>query len=555
MRTIAGNSQRFTCVTTFGHRIATACDDGRVGIYDSVTGVLKQNLSPIDPVHAMRGSPDGSIPFCAHRVSSITAWDMQTGELIHTFGLEWNKEDIAVSLKGRYLACGLSDGSVHVWEAANKIGEFVTAIGSPVTYFCWLEPEERLAVSTGVTIDVRDIVAGTVLQRFTVRHPANQMAYSQKLDRLVIMTSLTRRDTITVINLQKHTSIVYPSTIPKNLSCFTLSQTTEELVCGMETNGLQLFDISTGSWTEITHPDTMTHTSSLPDGTVVANFVASGIQLLSLDGERFLSRGQDIHALTVRALDQGKIIAILLISRDQIALLETTTMSQILAIPPQQTPPVSADRTHILCASLENHIVVYWFEVGDRKYMQSCKLRAGGPRWTVEIDGLPSIGAISSSGAQLVTFHDAHNQTCIYLWDIRYGKLKAELRTGPVHPLDITFDSETRFYSRQDTSLVLYDVTSSLHDRTFTIVPSSVPATLSHSITRSGPLSLTRGTRKKHYDLDSTHEWVVNGSKRICWIPPGYIGSAQPSYWWAGHSLVMIGQDGKLRKLTFKEPF
>ena len=55
-------------------------------------------------------------------------------------------------------------------------------------------------------------------------------------------------------------------------------------------------------------------------------------------------------------------------------------------------------------------------------------------------------------------------------------------------------------------------------------------------------------------DLDETQEWVVSGSKKICWIPPGYIGSVQPSYHWIGHSLVMAGQDGVLRKLTFRSP-
>jgi WD40 repeat protein len=137
-------------MTTFGHRIAAACDDGTVGIYDSVTGVLRLSLSPPDPVQAIRGSPDGSILFCTHQGPSITLWDIQTGGMIHTFVLERKVEDIAVSSKGRYLACGLSDGFVKIWEIANKMEGAAIGSGSPATHLCWVEPEERLVVAGGI---------------------------------------------------------------------------------------------------------------------------------------------------------------------------------------------------------------------------------------------------------------------------------------------------------------------------------------------------------------------------------------------------------------------
>ena len=61
---------------------------------------------------------------------------------------------------------------------------------------------------------------------------------------------------------------------------------------------------------------------------------------------------------------------------------------------------------------------------------------------------------------------------------------------------------------------------------------------------------------EKRWDpsVDDAYEWVVCGSQRVCWIPPGYIGLAQPSHCWAGLSLLMVGQDGMLRKLTFRKP-
>jgi WD40 repeat protein len=534
VRTITASPKHFTFMTTFGHRIAAACDDGTVGIYDSITGVLRLSLSPADPVQAIRGSPDGSALFCAHKASSITVWDMQTGGLIYTFVLEWSAEDIAISLEGRYLACGLSDGSVRVWEVAKKMGDAVIRISPLVTHFCWLEPEGRLAVSRGVSVHIWDIVSGTVLRDFAIQHPAYRMVYSQKLEQLAIMASSTPESTITIANPQMNTPIVSHS-IRENLSCLTFSQTTEELVCGMETHGLQVFNISTRGWRHIDYPDTMTHVSSLPNGTVVANFVDSGLKLLSLDEGYTPFQQPTLSALTVHAFDKGQIVAILSTDRDRLVLLDSATMSQLLTIPAQKTRDILANRAYVLCASLEDQVTVYCFEEGDRRCMQLWRLYGGDLVWTVEMDGLPSIGAISPEGQQIVTFRDAGDQTFICMWDAIDGQLKAQLKTGPIHPLDITFDSQTRFYSHHDTYRVAYDY------RTNVISP---PSWRQPSIEQS----------QRYYAVDDTNEWVIGGTKRVCWIPPGYIGSVQPSYCWAGHSLVIAGQDGMLRKLTFREP-
>ena len=521
-------------MTTFGHRIAAACDDGTVGIYDSITGVLRLSLNPKDPVQAIRGSPDGSALFCAHRASSITVWDMQTGGLIYTFDLEWSAEDIAVSLGGRYLACGLSDGSVHVWKVANKMGDVVARISPLVTHFCWLVPEERLAVSRGASVHIWDTVAGTVLHELATQYPAYRMVYSRKLDRLATMAIFTSESTITIVNPQMNTPIVSHS-IHENLSCLTFSQTTEELVCGMETQGVGVFNIATRGWRHIEYPDTMTHVSSLPNGTAVANFMDSGLQLLSLDEGYTPFQKSTVSALTVHAFDKGKIIVILSTDRDHTILLDTSTMSQLLTIPARKNRSILANRAYVLCASLEDHVAVYCFEEEDRGYMQLWKLYGEDPVWTLRVDGLPSIGEISPEGQRIVTFRDVENQTFICMWDATDGHLEAQLRTGPIRPLDITFDSQTRFYSHHDTYRVAYD---------YDLSAISPPSWRQPSMERS----------QKHYAVDDAHEWVVDGSKRVCWVPPGYIGSVQPSYCWAGHSLIIAGQDGTLRKLTFREP-
>ena len=549
VRTITTGSKRFTCTTTFGPRIVAACDDGTLAIYDSVTGALRLSLSLADPVRAMGGTPDGSLLFCAHNAPSITAWDMQTGGLIHTFLLKQTTEDIAVSMKGRYLACGLSGESVEVWEVANKM-EGAAVWTRTGTHFCWLEPEGRLAVSTKGLVRVWDIIAGSILRSFKIPRPVNRMVYSEKFNRLAIMTGSTPGDAITIIDLQTGTSTRVSPPSDRHFSCFAFSQTAKDLVCGVNTGDCRLWswNLSEENWrSPIEYPDTVTSVSSLPNGTIVAEVAGSGIKLLNLDQPSAPSPNQKmtIPAPTMRAFDHGKIIAVLGTSGNFHQLMEVFGMSILLTHNAWKARATAVDGIYVLCASLQNSVAICCFEERNREYMQLWRLLDEELEWTVEVGTLPSIGEISQWGDLLATLYDVDNQTCICVWNLRNGQLKAELRTDPIRLLDITFDSHNRFFIHHDNYRVPYTVTA------------TESATFGHLITRRKALPLARGLRKERYHLDDTYEWVINESKqRVCWIPPGYIGSVktEPSYCWAGNSLVMVGEDGMLRRLTFRAP-
>ena len=535
VRTVAASSKHFTCIATFGHRLAAACDDGGVGIYDSVTGVLRLSLKLEDPAHAIRGTPNGSILFCAHKTPSITVWDMQTGGLIHTFFLERNAEAIAVSSKGRYLACGLSDGSVEVWEVTNTIEGAVVWARSPITCFCWLESEEQLAVSTGTSTCIWDIVAGTVLHSFTIKYPADHMVYSQKFNRLAIMAGLAPESSITVIDPLTGTSTT-AAWMHQYFSCFAFSQAAEELVCGMKTHGIRIFNVPKRHLKYVKYPATMTSVSSLQNGTVMANFAGSGIQLLSLDGGDIPPPKQPpISALTVHVFDQGKIIAIYLASRNHILFLKPTPMSQLIKIPVRKTYQTPTDHTTILCASYRSTMAIYYFEEENKGFLRSWVFLMRGPRWTVEVNGVAKIGRISPLGHRLVTLHTTAHASRVYVWNAQTGQLDAQLEDTPL-PLDIQFTSDEEFCLHYDTYYVSH----------------SFPHWTSPTQGVGDPPSFPeRPEEIQHLDVDDTHEWVVSGLKRVCWIPPGYIGSSQHSYCWAESSLIMVGQDEILRKLTF----
>ena len=571
IRTITPSSGDFTYMTTFGNRIA-AYDDVTVGIYDTVTGVLKLSLSPPGPVQAISGSPDGSMLFCTHRKPSITAWDLQTGGLIHTLVFEGNPEDTAISLQGHYLACGLSNGSVKTWELASM--EEGGAVGSdaPVVCLCWLQPEEQLVVAKGRSMELWDIIAGEFLYLFKTEEPIRNVVYARGLDRLAVTTSKPSSD-ITVLAIDSQpgdegaiTTAHYrrpkfggiriatdfqrlrffaPVMPPQPSSCFAFSQDTMDFVCGGETSGLGLLGVSSGyRETFNDNPGRITSASVLPHGIVVANVAGSGIQLLDMDKQCTPSHRSTDSTLTVHTLDHGNIIATLPAGRDHIVLLETAAMSELHKIPVWDSRGIPTKRSAVLCASLKNGVAVYCFGEGRRRFLQLWKFRHDKPEWTVEIYQEPLVGGVSPSGARLVTFLNDGRCVRIFLRDTLTGELQAESSDGSLwspHPLGVKFESEDRFSSQHDTHRIPYVISSSSKSGT----------SFSHSIIRHKQVPSV----ERHYGVDKTREWIVYSSKKVCWIPPGYIGPMESSCCWAGHSLVMIGKDNVLRKLTLESDF
>ena len=57
------------------------------------------------------------------------------------------------------------------------------------------------------------------------------------------------------------------------------------------------------------------------------------------------------------------------------------------------------------------------------------------------------------------------------------------------------------------------------------------------------------------YELDENLEWVIDvESRRVCWLPPGYVSGIANGHFFVGSSIVMAGKDGTVRKLLFREP-
>ena len=112
---------------------------------------------------------------------------------------------------------------------------------------------------------------------------------------------------------------------------------------------------------------------------------------------------------------------------------------------------------------------------------------------------------------------------------------------------DLVFNSETRFYLKVDRPGLHIQIP---HD-----IVASPSGHFSHMIVRGEPVTLSEPRVAPPYTLDANYEWVIDAqSRKICWISRGNVRRGSGGHFWAGLSLVMVGDDGVVRKVTFREP-
>ena len=550
-------------MTTFGHWIAAANSDRTVAIYDSVTGTLRLSLSVGGDIQAIRGSPDGSTLYCIYNLTSITGWDIQTGGPIHTFPLCREVADIAICSKGRYLAIGCLFGLFRIWDVASQLEVAAFGSGLFVTRLCWLEPGKQLIVAGKKSAEVWDVVAGRILRSFTMDDEICGVAYAQRLDRFAIATTSEANSTITVVDPHTGTSFIHR--IPHQTSCLVFSPAMDEFVCRVGTHEVGLFSVPARSWRQFDHLSRILSISTLLNGTVVANVDGSSIQLLSLDKgnppprqpttslptldtlDEGYSPPRQLTAsiLTLDTVDEGSIITILPSNchRGHIVLLEPTTMSKIQTIPPPSENRFNYSK--ILCASLKHRIVVHYSSNSRFGYLRLWRFGDKTPSWTSRIGIRRLVAGISPNGSRLVAIDDNDAFSRVRVWNIENGTCVADRCVGRpwlTHPLKIIFESEDKFYSHHDTFFTHFTIRGS-------------------SITHHNQLPLAEQSQK-HYNVDDSREWIVDdsrewiveSSKRVCWIPPGYISQFGNGYLRVGNMLIMGGDDGVVRKITFREP-
>jgi hypothetical protein len=185
--------------------------------------------------------------------------------------------------------------------------------------------------------------------------------------------------------------------------------------------------------------------------------------------------------------------------------------------------------------------------------MQAWRSGTPLPEWAEAADEDLPLSGLSPDCTRIVTFYGSPRWE-LRVKDAKDGTILANLplgdgglETGMGEVYDVTFNSTTRFHLKIDGPgrhvQIPYDV-----------VPSP-SGSHSHTITKAEPVPLSKPRAIPPYKLDGNCEWVVDAkSRKICWVSPGNVRRGNGGHFWAGLSLVMVGDDGVVRKLSFREP-
>ena len=576
LRTIDVRPKQPTCLTTSVHRIISACGDV-VDVYDTVTGVLQQSLCTPEAVIKIQCSPDGSILFFVHH-SSVTMWDIQTGGHIHTFTTQSRIIDIAVSTT--FFACGSSDGSVTLWNHLTKKKSKHFQNDGPIVTIHWVSSLE-LAVMTRSTLSIQDVILGKTFLELPIPGHAWGMVYLEdkgKCD-LLVGTSLPNSQEYFFVATRYIQSRVNPpeetqpekptsrwfepwpkwpessdgkltqlwesSAHSQQLSSPTVVQ--KVIACITPTNGVQLFNPSSKDWVNSSPLLGAAVFVSMSNRNLVVQ-TKDSIQIFSTD---VLASGEvhnDTHLSHVYPLGENYIICILQPTR-HITLLKLETLQQLH--PNNTTPlfrPSPVDQLASVHASVGHGLAA---EFGVSKVVEIWQSGTPLPEQTEATEEDAPLHGWSPERTRVIKVYGSPRwELCVK--DPKEGITLAslpleggDLETGSIY--DITFDSETRFHLKINKPGWHVQIP---HD--ITALPSGG---YSHTITKGEPVPLSEPRATPPYTLDANCEWVLDAkSRKICWISPGDIRRGNGGHFWAGLSLVMVGGDGAVRKVTFKDP-
>jgi len=116
-----------------GTQFATACDDGKVRLWDAATGAQRAELSGHQQyVWAVVFSPDGRMLATGSGDKTAKLWDVASGRELATLTGHTNRVSaVAFAPDSKRLATGSRDGTVRLWEVATG--------------------QERMTIRTGAT--------------------------------------------------------------------------------------------------------------------------------------------------------------------------------------------------------------------------------------------------------------------------------------------------------------------------------------------------------------------------------------------------------------------
>ena len=327
-----------------------------------------------------------------------------------------------------------------------------------------------------------------------------------------------------------------------------LTSVGREVVCITSPSGVQSFNLESCRWTN-KPPLLSTATSvavSLNRNLVVQT--EDSIQIFSVDVLRSEEVRSDVRPSHIYPLGKKYILCVLQPNRS-LTLLESETLRELR---PDDGAFPFGELLHGRSLSARPSFfpgLVATFDVLEttRAWLLGDPLPEQIE--VVDEDTLQPLYGLSPACTTMVTIYNPNAWT-VLVYDTKRGGLLAAVeddRLGSGEVYDITFDSETRFYLKIDGPeqhvQISYDITPSPSDGFL------------HTITKGEPMPLSEPRATPPYTLDVNCEWVLDAKfRKICWISPGDVRRGDGGHFWNGLSLIMVGDDGVVRKVSFKEP-
>jgi WD40 repeat protein len=565
LRTIDTRPRELTCITTSGQGIIAACED-IVNIYDAITGVLQQSLSPSEAVTKIQASPDGSTLFFAHS-SSITMWDVQTGGLVHTFTTQSEVNNIAVSASEGHIAYSSSEGFIELWNIRTKEEGKHHGNGQPVVNICWFSPQ-KLAVATQNSFYIHDIAAGKTIHNFSIPDCLWGMVYSKERDEFMVGTSRPGGQADREQCSLETISHRYPGPLDKRRSTENRGRLVRQKLCRGKQSpvhlgeltrptlvdkdvacitppmGVQSFNTSSYVWTY--NPPLLDAATSVAVS-LNRNLVAQTKDSIKIFSTDVLASGEarsDTRVSHIYPLGEGYIICVTQPTR-HITILGSETLREVrrddktLPFWSLLTKSIPALSGLVDTFDIPKAMRAWWLDTSLHEQIR-----------LPDEDTPRLLYGLSPAYTRIATVYIPSRQD-LWINDATRGSLIArrpfedeDLGSGEIY--DIIFDSEAKFHLKIDGPRqhiqIPFDITAS--------GPSSLL-----TITKGEPMPLSEPWATPPYTLDENCEWVLDTqSRKICWISPGNLRRGNGGHFWAGLSLVMVGDDGVVRKVSFKKP-
>jgi hypothetical protein len=557
LTTISVGTRRPTSVTTFAEKIAVACEN-IVNIYGAVTFALEQSSHSPQSVTKLQGSGDGSTLYYAHP-HSVTSWDIQTGGLIDTFHTQSEIKDMEISQTDGHIACHLSDSTVAFWNShTRKEGSFGNS--EPVVTIRWLSSAE-LVVATKSSVYVANIATRSISNSYITNGVWGVVVPSSD----VVMVGVSEVDRWNPRVLCSLRPITYKSGLlsedekpshnfgDPNLGCrgqlICPTSVGNQIVAITPPNGVRVISVEQDRWI---NPPPLKKAESVA-ASLVRNLVVKtedSVQVFSIEAlasdtqENMISPPSHIYPL-------GEAHAICLRTNRRLTIIELEALGKL-------HPDINSLSLDSLTNSLASARLSCGrglvAEFGVRMVMEVWKSHASLPRWKETVEERALLGESSPARTWVATLYDSPQRELL-VKDATDGVIVAKLpledagSEGTWVAYDLAFTSETRFYLEVDGpgyhAKIPFDLI---------ISPSGqYPYTIKQG--NPVPLSKPPTTPPPPYTLDASCQWVLDRqSRKICWIPPENTRRGNGGHFWVGTSLIMLGSDGVVRKLSFKEP-